>query len=326
MITFAPSIAKATASNIRFVTQFENIGVDVSRLPVWSRLGRRAFSEWVAGPGTDYDYGTLLRDSDRVIVLSDTHKMALADHYAELDKSCVLIPPPATIAICQGDNEILRARGRAALGAKNDEFLIVYYGYMYRGKGLETLVRAFQTVHSRHSKARLVVVGGANQHLGGESYDREIHKSIALAGIADNVTFTGPCPPDSEQGSLYLRAADLCVLPFDRGIHLNNSSFGVAAVHGLPVVTTRGVVLDAPFLHEENVFLCPPKDADALANAIVLLIECDDLRFRLRKGIQDMAREWFSWERATERTIETFGIVADDPAPLVLEGHVGNVM
>ena len=331
MITFAPSIAKTICPSAQFVTQFEHLGLGMRpwQWRIWTRFFRKVFADWVASSGTDYAYGSLLHDSDRVIVLSDTHKAALANHNAELHKKCVLIPPPPTITICQGDDEFLKARGREALGMKEQDFLILYYGYIYPTKGVETLFHAFQAVASRHSQARLIIVGGVLEHRGGDefsggsrSYTEEIHNLPNALGIADKVTFTGPCPPESAQGSLYLRASDLCVLPFDGGIHLNNSSFAVAAAHGLPVVTTRGLALEAPFLHEENVFLCPPKDADALANAIQTLMIGDELRFRLRTGIQALAREWFSWERAADRIIETFGRTH----PGIVEGDVGNVI
>ena len=45
--------------------------------------------------------------------------------------------------------------------------------------------------------------------------------------------------------TLYLCAADICVLPFNVGVRLNNSSFAAAAAHGLPIVTTRGEMLES---------------------------------------------------------------------------------
>lgn len=316
MMTFAPTISKIACPSMPFVTQFENCGICVWKTSFWTRLLRKGLARWVTGPGTDYNYGTLLRDSDRVVVLSDMHKMTLTQHFSQLYQKCVLIPPPPTITVCPDNGGRARVRGRAALGIGEDEFLLVYYGYMYPGKGIETLLQAFQTVAHRQSNARLAIVGDFLEYASGYAsanskiYTKEIQSLPHLLGIADRVSFTGPCPPETEEGSLYLQAADICVLPFDHGIHLNNSSFAAAAVHGLPIVTTKGEMLEEPFIHEENVFLCPPKDPEALADAIELLRDYPDLRKRLQRGVRTLTQDWFSWERATDRILETFCVRA----------------
>jgi glycosyltransferase involved in cell wall biosynthesis len=125
-------------------------------------------------------------------------------------------------------------------------------------------------------------------------------------GIADRVAWTGGFPLESDRASLYLRAADACVLPFDQGIFLNNSSFAAAAAHGLPMLTTRGATLEPAFRHGENVFLCPPRDPELLAAAIETLLGDPDLCRRLGAGALRLAQEWFSWDKAIERTLAAF--------------------
>ena len=104
---------------------------------------------------------------------------------------------------------------------------------------------------------------------------------------------------------MYLYAADACVLPFDQGVILSRSSLAAAASHGLPIITTQGEHLESPFQHEVNVFLCPPKDPDALALGIRRVVSSPDLRRKLREGAGQLAREWFSWEKAVTRLTET---------------------
>jgi glycosyltransferase involved in cell wall biosynthesis len=102
-----------------------------------------------------------------------------------------------------------------------------------------------------------------------------------------------------------LHAADVCVLPFDEGISLHNSTFAAAATHGLPIITTRGESIEPPFRHNENVVLCPPRDPAALAEAIAELIDRPELRQTLTSGVRRMRDEWFSWERAAARIVAT---------------------
>ena len=57
------------------------------------------------------------------------------------------------------------------------------------------------------------------------------------------------------------------------------------------------------FLHEENIFLCPPRDPEALAAAIQTLMDREELRGRLASGALKLANEWLPWDRAVERTL-----------------------
>ena len=125
-------------------------------------------------------------------------------------------------------------------------------------------------------------------------------------GIDDKVKWTGGYAWNSDEASGYLRAADVCVLPFDTGVSLHNSSFAAAAAHGLPVITTRGEILEQPFIHQKNVFLCPPKNPEAMALAMATLIDNPEIRQDHRLGALELAREWYSWDTATELTIATF--------------------
>lgn len=93
------------------------------------------------------------------------------------------------------------------------------------------------------------------------------------------------------------------MLPFDYGVSMNNSRFAAAAAHALPIISTRGPILESPFVHGDNVLLCPPRDPDALAGAIESLMHEPGLRERLAAGALAMPREWFSWDRAIERTL-----------------------
>jgi glycosyltransferase involved in cell wall biosynthesis len=90
------------------------------------------------------------------------------------------------------------------------------------------------------------------------------------------------------------------------GVFLNNSSFAASAAHGLPIVTTRGEVVEPPFIDRHNVLLCPPNDASSLASALRLVIDDQALRHRLQMGSLKLAEEWFSWQRATDRTLQAF--------------------
>jgi glycosyltransferase involved in cell wall biosynthesis len=75
------------------------------------------------------------------------------------------------------------------------------------------------------------------------------------------------------------------------------------ASHGLPIVTTASAPPESPFVHRENMLLCPPKDPEALVAALETLIDDPALVQRLRAGALTLAREWFQWETAVQRLV-----------------------
>jgi len=306
MITFSPTISKTLLPNVPFVPMIANVyGAHSHQTSILARAIRKGIARWA---GVDYKFGTLLRDSNRIIVLSDHHRAILAERFAGVSAKSVLIPPPPIMSIYPDNNGAARERGREALGVKSDEFLLIYFGRVYPGKGIETLLKAFQLVARRRSHVRLVMVGGnidsgfAKRPL----YAQEMYQLPNQLGNDARVSWTGEYQWHSDRPSLYLRAADVCVLPFDEGVMLNRSSFAAAAAHGLSIITTQGAMLEQPFVHQENVFLCPPKNPEVMAAAIEALMDNCDLSQRLRLGALRLAEEWFSWPRAIDRTIATF--------------------
>ena len=311
MMTFAPTIARRVLPSVRFVTQVETpYGIRTRRLGFWTRVIRRGMKRWsLLGPGY-HPYGTLLRDSDHVIVLSEAHRTKLLEECPQLLEKSSLIPPPPIMAFCEQGS---RAQARTALGTREDEFLFAFFGYVYKGKGMETLFEAFRRVADCLPQAKLVLIGGySNDRFNPEGtaknrlYWESMHALVRHLGISERVIWTGSHSPQDEQASLFLTGSDACVLPFDYGIHLNNSSVAVAAHHGLPLIATRVSDTESQFLDGEAVQLCPPCDPAALAGALQAVATDAALRERLRAGIRELAKEWFSWDRAVERTLRAF--------------------
>jgi polysaccharide biosynthesis protein PslF len=313
MITFAPTVARRVVPDAAFVTQFENVLTADTTSPMAKGV-RKIVRQWITGAGTDYQYGTLLRDSRRVIVLSERHRAILAKVRSDIVPRSVLIPPAPIMTVCPAGDEKGRRQTRMSLGLAEDDVAFCYYGYIYPGKGVETLLQAFAAVSARYGDARLVVVGGFIQHTFEHSfasqsrtYEAEIRELAAHLGIDKKIVWVGHCPSTEPEAGRYLRASDACVLPFDRGVLLNNSSFSAVAAHGLPIVTTAGPETEPPFVHDNNVILCPPGHAEDIARWMGRLIEEPDLRRRLALGAEALAREWFDWDRVVGRIQATFG-------------------
>jgi glycosyltransferase involved in cell wall biosynthesis len=65
---------------------------------------------------------------------------------------------------------------------------------------------------------------------------------------------------------------------------------------GVPFVTADTPAIREVFTHGENAFVIPAGDADALADAIVLLKDNQELREKIAKGGHELAYTTFSLE------------------------------
>ncbi len=303
MIAFAPLLSKILIPRAVFVTQLENehsqfcdsffTGVLFKMIRVFT--GQRK---------CDYALLTLLRASDRIIASSQRHLSQLSESLRNMDDKSVVIPAPPVLSICPEKNGESREHARNVLGVKANEFIIAHFGYMYPSKGIEILLEAFKIICRHQNNVRLLTVGGGPPAPASHSYIQQLHESLKQREFHGKIIETGEFPWDSNKGSLYLRAADACVLPFISGVSLNRSSVAAAAAHGLPIITTKGQILESAFVNRKNVLLCPPNNERALAEAIESLIADPELRQRLSVGARDLAHRWFSWDNALDQTIK----------------------
>ncbi len=258
----------------------------------------------VAGRGVSYEAGTLLRDSDGVIVLCEAHRSVLAAECPSAQEKLHIIPPAPNIVIAD-DTDQVRSRGRQSLGVHPSEFLIAFLGYVYPKKGIETLLTAFAAVRRERPQARLVFIGGTidiDVEMSRSYWDR-VQQLCRELDLGDSTVWTGRFDPSQDAASTYLRAADVCVLPLGKGLQLNNSSFSTIAAHGLPLISTQSPTTDRVFVNDENVLLCQPENATEMASAIRRTMDDPSLRAKLRSGITDLARR-LSWDELTARTME----------------------
>ena len=311
MITFLPTICRAALASVPCVTQFEIVDRETPPRSWTTRVLRKTASLLAGRKNVDFLFGTLLRDSARVIALSSPHRAQLVALDPAVDEKSAILPPPPLIRVCRDDPVTTRRQTREAIGAAENDFVVVYWGYIYPGKGVETLLRAFRMVCDRNPSMRLLIVGGTLDVptvRASREYFQMVCQLPKQLGIVERVVWTGPFSWDSDAGSRYLHAGDLCVLPFDYGVTLNNSSLAAAASHGLPVIATELLKgRDEALEHGRNIYLCRGQDTQGLAEAIDLIGNSTELRERLRAGSRHLAAEWHQWDRMTQRMIGILG-------------------
>ena len=307
MISLLPTRLKSVLPDTQVVTQITApVGVRPKSHPFLTRAGLKLALLKVGGSYVSYEYGTILRDSDRFIAMAKPHLERFAEQMPGLEGKSVIIPPPPLITI-SAPGEASRLKGREMLGVPPEAPLFAYFGRLYVGKGLEYLIRGFAKVREQVPDARLAIIGGAAPDYFKSGWSVEDLYAIAReTGVEDAISWTGEFPFETDDGSLYLRAADYAVLPFSEGAALNNSSIAACAAHGLPVVTTLGERPEAEFIDGENTLLVEPKDADALAEGMLRVFRDKALDARLRAGSAELTDRYFSWKATLDSTVRVF--------------------
>ncbi len=206
-----------------------------------------------------------------------------------------------------GPDSSRRAAWRERLGARPDDVLVAFFGFLGQSKGVDVLVEAFDSLVSQGRPVRLLMVGAASGDSGrpDRSYEASIRQSLDRPHLRARVAWTGFL--DAAGVAAYLQAADLACLPFQHGGSLRHGSLIAALTHDLPTVTTAvGSLSPVPGLPRlvsgENALLIAPNDPAAIVSAIEQLADRPALRDTLSAGTRKLAAA-FSWETIAEQTI-----------------------
>lgn len=252
------------------------------RIPIFWRVGEYSPCGWfhrMTGKGL----------VDRVITDSHDLKRYLEGH-AWLKDKVQVIPNGITGARVPDAAEVRAARDR--LGWREDEFIILFVGRLVGRKGVGELITAFAAVCERHSQARLVLVGSGR-------YEERCRELIDRHGIAGRVTLAGY---QAETTPYYL-GCDLVMVPSRREV------FGLVLLEAMalarPIVAARvGGIPDV--VGEEGAWLVPPRDPEALAEAMTALLEDPKRRGRLARAGFDRVRTKFQEATMLDRIEEEF--------------------
>jgi glycosyltransferase involved in cell wall biosynthesis len=252
-----------------------------------------------AGPLRTWIVDHLARSSRGVIATNqeDYERLAALSHTA-------LIPVGSNIAPLSFDAQ-QRASARRQVGAREDDFLIAYFGLINHSKGLDLLIDALADLCDQGFPVRLVIIGGTpgDNDPTNLDYAKAIQSQIAHSGMAAVVTNTGYL--DEQSVGALLAAADVNALPYRDGASFRRGSLMAAIQHGAAIITTTPVVDIPAFRDGENMLLIPPDNAPALAAALHRLADDQTLRDQLRRGAAQLAPT-FDWSTIAAAYIAFF--------------------
>jgi spore coat protein SA len=199
---------------------------------------------------------------------------------------------------------------------------VLFVGRISPEKGLHVLIEAMRRVVQRVPDALLQVVGreemapaefivgisndpqvaDLSRFYRGGSYLAALKAQVAQAGLEEHVEFQGFVTPDHI--SECYRGAAILVNPS------YSESFGRALIEagavGLPVVASRVGGMPEIIVDGETGLLTPAGDADALAEAIVALLDDGALRRRMGGAGRERAIGSYSWESVADALLRVY--------------------
>ena len=240
--------------------------------------------------------------ADRLVFYCNHHRNLQLRGQNRLLRKSVVTPAPLTVeASIAKPQEITALRSRLGISASTP--VILFFGLIYPGKGIEDLLQALARLRDRAVDAALLLVGQSggvtSNAVWNKACDDYVLQMKTLAdnlGLQDRAHWAGHVK-DAELGAWFGVSSVAC-LPFSGGIRANNSTFAVCAAHGIPVVTTTWDGIDSVFQGPDSgIELVPCQNPDRLADALEEVLADSERLSAMSRHIRTVFERYFSWSR-----------------------------
>lgn len=203
------------------------------------------------------------------------------------------LPDEKVHAIPIGEHRVTPFKKYEREDLKEDQNLILFFGRIQEYKGLRYLIKAEPMISKEIPNTKIVIAGV------GEDFKK--YEEIMLN--KDNFIIYNHYIPYKEGAELFQRCS-IVVLPY-----IDASQSGViSTAYGFkkPVVVTD--VGSIPEIVDDGItgFIVPPRNPEALAEAIVKLLKDEDLRKQMGENAYKKLKMDLSWDKIAEKTIEVY--------------------
>jgi len=227
----------------------------------------------------------LCEQSDRLVVMSERGADFLRDIYQVPESKIALIHHGIP------DVPFLDPDPLKKKVAADDQIVILTFGLLSPGKGIEFMIDALPEIVGSHPEVLYLVVGATHPHSkaeSGEDYRMSLHRRAKELGVGDNIVFHDRFLERDELLEI-IRAADVYVTPYLNEAQIVSGTLAYAVGAGKAVVST-------PYWHAQEMLaegrgrLVPFSDSKALAHEINQLLDYPEERLKLRRAAYEYAR------------------------------------
>jgi glycosyltransferase involved in cell wall biosynthesis len=192
------------------------------------------------------------------------------------------------------------------LAADNGSPSIVFVGRLMPVKHQATLLRALARLHTRHSDARAIFVGGVPD--GHDTvYARGLKDLVQQLGLGSRVAFTGPLPPAGVRD--VLRRARVAVNLSPAGLF--DKAALEAMMTGVPTIAASPAFDDVFGAHASRLRIGSPDDDQRLANVIEGLLDLSpEAARRIGEEVRQRAVAAHGRDGMMDRLVELMHVAA----------------
>ncbi|HWB32292.1 MAG TPA: glycosyltransferase family 4 protein [Acidobacteriaceae bacterium] len=178
--------------------------------------------------------------------------------------------------------------------------MVLWQGILFPYKGVDVLLNAWKYVEATHADAMLIVAGtGAPDLL--EQIRAQV-RELGLQRVGLHFRFIS-----TEELVALHRAAAIVVYPYNAITTSGALATGLAL--GKTIVATDLPVFRELLTDRENALLVPPRDPQALGNALIELLGNPELRNELASQVRAMDFGDASWLSIAEKTLAVYAKV-----------------
>lgn len=168
-------------------------------------------------------------NSDKIIVMNNTHKNVLITQYRCSPEKILLVPHGIPKS-----EPIAGETAKKRLGFDGLK-VVLYFGYITKYKGIDILVKAFRNIKDQNSI--LVIGGAAHPRLKNDPEYKKFWDSIMDEIYSDKrIKFVGFIPDD--QLSTYISASDVVVFPYVASFS-TGGPMNITVGHHKPVIASK---------------------------------------------------------------------------------------
>ncbi len=220
----------------------------------------------------------IARLSDRLVVMSELAAQLLRDVYA-VPRGKIDVIPHGVPDMPFMDPNYFKDR----FGTEGKSVLLTF-GLLSPNKGIENVIRALPAILERHPNVVYIVSGVTHPHIRrreGERYREELQALAVQLGVSSHLILSNRFV-STEELVEHIGSADIYITPYRQEAQVVSGTLAIALGAGKAIIST-------PYWHakellaEKRGVIVPFESPDAIAQAVLALLENDAERHAMRK-------------------------------------------
>ncbi len=238
--------------------------------------------------------------SDRLVVMSELAAQLLRDVYGIPAGKIDVIPHGVPDLPFMDPNYF-----KDKFGTEGKSVLLTF-GLLSPNKGIENVIRALPAILARHPKVVYIVSGVTHPHIRrreGERYRESLQALAEQLGVSDHLILNNRFV-SAEELVEHVGAADIYITPYRQEAQVVSGTLAIALGAGKAIIST-------PYWHakellaEKRGVIVPFESPDAIAEAVLALLENDAERHAMRKRAYLHSRET-TWPKTANAYMASF--------------------